>query len=202
MIILTDYWSFLFFFFFFNDTATTEIYTFPTRRSSDLPPLTVASVVCVPPAPHRTWEACVGSAFIPKLVPVTVRVNAAPPATVQLGDMEDTAGSGFPGGLMMKASGFESPFVPAPECGLSVLTKAVPGLATSEAGTVAVIPITLPPLSVCTWVAMVPPFHCTTVLATNTPPTTVSVNWGLPAVMFAGEREVMVAPVGTWNVLP
>src|SRR3972149_10954624 len=24
------------FFFFFNDTATTEIYTFPTRRSSDL----------------------------------------------------------------------------------------------------------------------------------------------------------------------
>src|SRR2546426_8359029 len=26
----------LFFFFFFNDTATTEIYTFPTRRSSDL----------------------------------------------------------------------------------------------------------------------------------------------------------------------
>src|SRR5947199_9357111 len=27
---------FFFFFFFFNDTATTEIYTFPTRRSSDL----------------------------------------------------------------------------------------------------------------------------------------------------------------------
>src|SRR5258708_28963957 len=28
--------SLLFLFFFFNDTATTEIYTFPTRRSSDL----------------------------------------------------------------------------------------------------------------------------------------------------------------------
>src|SRR5215510_15732493 len=28
--------SFFFFFFFFNDTATTEIYTLPTRRSSDL----------------------------------------------------------------------------------------------------------------------------------------------------------------------
>src|SRR6266571_6048358 len=27
---------FFFFFFFFNDTATTEIYTFPTLRSSDL----------------------------------------------------------------------------------------------------------------------------------------------------------------------
>src|SRR6266478_6894183 len=30
--------SFGTYFFFFNDTATTEIYTFPTRRSSDLPP--------------------------------------------------------------------------------------------------------------------------------------------------------------------
>src|SRR6266545_7612362 len=29
-------WLRFFFFFFFNDTATTEIYTFPTRRSSDL----------------------------------------------------------------------------------------------------------------------------------------------------------------------
>src|SRR6267143_513952 len=28
--------TFFSFFFFFNDTATTEIYTFPTRRSSDL----------------------------------------------------------------------------------------------------------------------------------------------------------------------
>src|SRR6266853_1949327 len=27
---------FIVYFFFFNDTATTEIYTFPTRRSSDL----------------------------------------------------------------------------------------------------------------------------------------------------------------------
>src|SRR5256885_14030148 len=27
---------YVFFFFFFNDTATTEIYPFPTRRSSDL----------------------------------------------------------------------------------------------------------------------------------------------------------------------
>src|SRR6266851_4246602 len=80
--------------------------------------------------------------------------------------------------------------------------KRCPWLATSDAGTVAVMPVMFPALSVCTWVAMVPPFHCTTVLATNTPPTTVSVNCGLPAVAFAGESEVMVAPVGTWNVLP
>src|SRR5438309_11665904 len=30
------YFVFIFFFFFFNDTATTEIYTLSTRRSSDL----------------------------------------------------------------------------------------------------------------------------------------------------------------------
>src|SRR2546426_10614629 len=36
---------FFFFFFFFNDTATTEIYTFPTRRSSDLPCLAAGLVV-------------------------------------------------------------------------------------------------------------------------------------------------------------
>src|SRR2546429_10014939 len=33
---MTTALPFTFFFFFFNDTATTEIYTFPTRRSSDL----------------------------------------------------------------------------------------------------------------------------------------------------------------------
>ena len=32
------------FFFFFNGTATTEIYTFPTRRSSDLPKQPLAPV--------------------------------------------------------------------------------------------------------------------------------------------------------------
>jgi hypothetical protein len=163
---------------------------------------TVVSVVCVPPAPHKTCEPPDGSDVGRKLLPVTVRVNATPPATAQLGDWEDTAGSGLPGGLMMNASEFESPFIPAPEKGLSVWTKAVPGLATSDAGTVAVMPMTLPALSVCNWVAIVPPFHCTTVLATNPPPTTVSVNCGLPAVVLAGESEVMDAPVGTWNVFP
>src|SRR5260370_39530043 len=142
-------------------------------------------MVCVPPAParHKTCEPPDGSDAGRKLLPITVNVNAAPPATVQLGDMEDTAGSGFPGGLMMNASGFESPFVPAPECGLSVLTKAVPGLATSEAGTVAVIPITFPPLSGCTLGGTGPPFHLTTTLGTRTPPPTGSGDWGPPAIL-------------------
>jgi hypothetical protein len=94
----------------------------------------------------------------------------------QLGDIEEIAGRGFPGGLMMNATGFESPLVPAPECGLSVFTKAVPALATSDAGTVAVIPVTFPLVSVVTTVAIVWLFHWTTVLATNPVPTTVNVN--------------------------
>jgi hypothetical protein len=112
------------------------------------------------------------------LVPVTVRENPALPATAQLGEIADMVGTGFPAGLMVNATGFESPLVPEPECGLSVLTNAVPGLATSDAGTVAVavVPTTLPLLSVSNCVAMVCPFHCTTVLATNPLPTTVSVN--------------------------
>ena len=137
-----------------------------------------------------------------KLLPATVNVNAALPASVQVGEIEETVGNGFPGGLMMNATGFESPFVPAPECGLSVFTKAVPALATSDAGTVAVIPVTLPLVSVVTTVAIVWLFHCTTVLATNPAPTTVSVNCALPAVTFAGDSELIVPPVGTWNVFP
>src|SRR6266404_3976845 len=117
--------------------------------------LTIGSVVCVPPAPHTTCEPPEGSDVGRKLLPATVNVSAALPTTVQLGDIEDTVGRGFPAGLMMNATGFESPFVPAPECGLSVLTNAVPGLATRDAGTVAAIPVTFPLLSVATCVAIV-----------------------------------------------
>jgi hypothetical protein len=116
--------------------------------------------------------------------------------------MDEAVGSGFPGGVTMNASGFESPLVPAPECGLNVLTNDVPCLATRDAGTSAVIPVTFPLVSVTTWVVSVCPFHCTTVLATNPPPMTVKVKPGLPAGTLLGESEVMVAPVGTWNVFP
>jgi hypothetical protein len=91
------------------------------------------------------------------LLPVTVNVNAGPPATAQAGDKDETVGKGFPGGLMMKATGLDSPLVPAPECGLRVFTNAVPGLVTSDAGTVAVarLPKMLPALSVANVVARV-----------------------------------------------
>jgi len=115
----------------------------------------MGSVVCVPKELHMTCDPPEGSDVGRKLLPATVNVNAALPASVQVGEIEETDGNGFPGGLMMNATGFESPFVPAPECGLSVFTKAVPALATSDAGTVAVIPVTLPLVSVVTTVAIV-----------------------------------------------
>ena len=39
---------------------------------------------------------------------------------------------------MLNASVFESPFCPVPDCAVSVLINAVPGLASRSAGTVAV----------------------------------------------------------------
>src|SRR3712207_7922932 len=45
----------MFFFFFFNDTATTEIYTFPTRRSSDLW-IVYCRIRFNWPSSNRTWS--------------------------------------------------------------------------------------------------------------------------------------------------
>src|SRR5258708_31413666 len=107
-------------------------------------------------------------------------------------------GTGFPAGLIRNATEFESPLVPAPECGLSVFTNAVPDLATSDAGTVAValVPRTLPLLSVSNVVVSVCPFHCPTVLATHPLPLTVSLNWRLPAITLSGESAGMGPPQG------
>src|SRR5690348_3613265 len=161
--------------------------------------LTIGSIVCEPPAPHKACDPPEGSDVGRKLLPAIVNVNAGPPAVVQLGDKEETVGNGFPGGLMINATGFESPLVPAPECGLRVFTNAVPGLATSDAGTVAVarLPKMLPAVSVAKVVARVWPFHCTTVLATKPAPLTVNVKSELPALIVEGDRERMVPPVGT-----
>src|SRR5260370_18409847 len=94
---------------------------------------TIGSVFCVPPVVQCTCEPPEGSDAGRKLLPVTVKVNALPPATAHVGDIDVTVGTGFPGGVMMKGSGLESPFIPAPETGLSVLTKTVPGWPTNAA---------------------------------------------------------------------
>src|SRR5207302_1756312 len=75
-----------------------------------------------------------------KLVPLTTRVNAAPPAFALVGDSEVTAGTGLGGVLMLKVS---PPEVPPPGAGDVTSTGAVPAVARSAAGSAA-----------CSWVAL------------------------------------------------
>ena len=150
-----------------------------------------------------TWEACVESEFARKFVPVKVMLSVCDGEVLAgevFGLMLVRLGSGFGGGLMMKAMGLERPFWPAPEAGLRVMIVATPGFATSVAGTVAVtvFPRAAPALSVGTVVARDLPFHCTTVFRTKPLPLTVKVKsaqLALQALIWAGERKDTRAPV-------
>src|SRR5439155_593156 len=64
-----------------------------------------------------------------KFVPVTVSVNAAPPATAVLGERELSVGLGF-GAVIVNVCGLE---VPPPGAGLKTVTEAVPAVAMSAA---------------------------------------------------------------------
>ena len=64
-----------------------------------------------------------------KLVPVTVRVNAEPPAVAELGLKLLSVGTGL-GAIMVKLS---TPEVPPPGVGLKTVTLAVPAEAMSVA---------------------------------------------------------------------
>src|SRR5215475_10836064 len=102
---------------------------------------------------------------------------------------------------MLKARVFESPFMPVPDCGVSVFTKATPGLAIIAAGTVTLIVV----VSTHVGAASLFPFHCTTVplgfaVFGQTKPFaglafTVKVKSAPPAESPLGERFVSVAPV-------
>ena len=70
-----------------------------------------------------------------KLVPLTVSVNAALPATIELGASEVAVGTGFEGALIVKVCAAE---VPPPGAGLKTVTAAVPALCTSVAPIAAV----------------------------------------------------------------
>jgi len=61
------------------------------------------------------------------------------PAAAEFGEIDEIVGTGLPGGSITKVSVLERPLVPVPECGLRVLTNALPGLAMSAAATVAVM---------------------------------------------------------------
>ena len=101
-------------------------------------------------APGAHGEAFGSAAVGKKLLPLRVSVNDGLCAATCDGVMELSVGIGLGGGFTINAREFERPLVPAPECGLSVFTKEVPGVATSAAGTVAVMPVMLPELSIWT----------------------------------------------------
>ena len=162
--------------------------------------LATANFVWVPPILQFTWEACAGSGFARKFVPVNVMLSVSDGEVLAgevFGLMVVRLGSGFRGGLMMKAMGLERPLFPAPEAGLRVMMVATPGFATSAAGTVAVtvFPRAAPVLSVGTFVARGLPFHCTTVFRTKPEPWRVSVKSALPALICEGDRNANAAPV-------
>jgi len=118
-----------------------------------------------------------------KFVPVTVSVNAAPPATAVLGDRELSVGLGF-GAVIANVCGLE---VPPPGAGLKTVTEAVPAVAMSAAVICAVSCVLLPKV-----VVLALPFQRTTDELLKFVPVTVSVNAGSPAVLLLGEIEVSV----------
>lgn len=113
-----------------------------------------------------------------KLLPVTVRVNAALPATAVAGLREVIVGTGFGGTLIVKEDAAE--VFPL----LTTVICAVPEVAISAAAMLAV-----------NWVAFTKllvradPFHCTVAPFENPEPLTVSVNAADPALTLPGESE-------------
>ena len=70
-----------------------------------------------------------------KLVPLTVKVNDVPPAVTGVGEIDVVVGTGL---LMVKVWADE---VPPPGAGVTTVTDAVPAVAISIAGTMAVISV-------------------------------------------------------------
>ena len=115
-----------------------------------------------------------------KLVPVSVSVNVAPPASPEAGAIEVKVGEG----LLIVKVGVVSEF-PPPGPGLFAPTATVPPVAMSDAGTVAVNEVELTNVVV----SGVPP-HNTTVPLTKLTPVAVMVKPASPAVAELGEIEV------------
>jgi branched-subunit amino acid transport protein AzlD len=114
-----------------------------------------------------------------KFVPVTVSMNAAPPAVVLVSESEVAVGAGL---LMAKV---RAPDVAPPGEGFATVTEAVPAAATSLAKIAAVNWVLLTKV-----VTRALPFHCTVAPETKFVPFTVRVNAAPPAVALEGESEV------------
>ena len=113
-----------------------------------------------------------------KFVPVTVSVNAAPPATAAAGPSDEMAGSGL---SIVK---FRAADVPPPGAGVVTVTIAIPAVATSAE--------LIEPCRVVDEtkvVVRVDPFHCTTEEEIKLDPFTVRVKAADPATAELGLRE-------------
>src|SRR5438552_1720837 len=118
-----------------------------------------------------------------KLLPVTLSVNAAPPATTVLGDREVSVGLGF-GAVIVNVCGLD---VPPPGAGVNTVTEAVPAVAMSAVVICAVSCVLLPNV-VARWL----PFHCTMDELMKFVPVAVRVNPAPPATALLGEIELSV----------
>jgi hypothetical protein len=123
-----------------------------------------------------------------KFPPLTVKVNAAPPAVALDGDREVIEGAGL---LMAKVT---APEVPPPGVGFETVTLVVPVLDISVAGTCAVICVALTNV-----VVSAVPFQLTVAPETNPVPVAVSVKAAPPTVVLVGETDVNV---GTALLMP
>src|SRR5207249_2910883 len=126
-----------------------------------------------------------------ELLPVTVSVNAAPPATAVLGDREVSVGLGF-GAVIVNVCGLE---VPPPGAAVNTVTEAVPAVAMSAVVICALSCVLLPNV-VARWL----PFHCTMDELMKFVPVSASVKAAPPATALLGESEVSVGP-GLWVVI-
>jgi hypothetical protein len=115
-----------------------------------------------------------------KFVPVTLKVNCAPPAVAQVGLSELMVGTA----LIVNVCALD---VPPPGLGFTTVMDAVPAVATRDADTVAVSCVEETKL-----VARAAPFQFTVEVETNLVPFTVKVKSALPAVIQVGLIEVVV----------
>ena len=119
-----------------------------------------------------------------KLVPVSCSVNAAPPAPVNVGEIEVRVGTGLLAALILKFTAFD---MPPPGAGFVTVIAGVPAVATSVAKIAAVNCVAL--MNVVTRAL---PAKFTTDVFTKFVPVTVNVNAAEPAVTPVGESEVIV----------
>src|SRR5207237_728186 len=119
-----------------------------------------------------------------RFVPVTVSVNAGPPATAEDGFSPVAVGTGLLGAVMVNVSALD---VPRPGERWIGVAWAVPAAAMSPAAMAAVSCVA----DTCV-VARAAPFQRTTELGTRFVPVTVSVNAGPPATAEDGLSPVAV----------